>query len=47
MNRYMRWIGKGSLGLVLGVVFVGFPATPVSGQRQNAGLRKESETGAN
>ncbi len=40
MNRYMRWIGKGSLGLVLGVVFVGFPATPVSGQTPGESLYK-------
>jgi len=36
----MRWIGKGSLGLVLGVVFVGFPATPVSGQTPGESLYK-------
>jgi mono/diheme cytochrome c family protein len=40
MNRYMRWIGKGSLGVVLGVVFVGFPATPVSGQTPGESLYK-------
>lgn len=40
MNRYKRWIGKGSLGVVLGVVLLGLPATSVSGQTPGESLYK-------
>ena len=40
MNRCVRWIGKGSLGAVLGVVLLGLPATPVSGQTPGESLFK-------
>jgi cytochrome c6 len=40
MNRYMRWIGKGNLGLVLGVLLLGLPATAVSGQTPGESLYK-------
>ena len=40
MNRYMRWIGKGRLGVVLGLTLLSLLPIPVSGQTPGESLYK-------